>query len=877
MRLVVSILFIFVLSLYAQNDDLQKSHYGSVVIGEYASKEATTEVIQKVNSIIDLEKDLKKITTDNNLELKLTKVSNKYMLEFTPFQDEASLAFAYLKFRDYYPKSFIMRYGYIQVDEESKAQKEAQIAQDIKKAIKEKIAQIEKTKTNQDKFDSGQKLWIALITVGAFSGLILFWSFYQNRNMRKLQKEMYAKQFQLEEDQSKLLSSVGDKIHDTTKEVLEERDKILDAPITKISKKSFDEKIRDIKKADTMLKDTTNDLIEFLKIKSGKITLTHEAFEISSVLNEVSSVIAHKFRNKEKHLIDFIYDIDMLVPKAIVGDPHRVSQILVNLLENAFKYTSRGEIKLSITLTKINGEQALAFSITDSGIGIKKDKIDQLFDAFDYNEETSEDSIRSTNNSLGLYITKEILNKMGGDIKAESQFGKGSTFKFTIPFEDVSSVKSDKKIQPAYEKLHDVVVNKKIMIVDLNSDSSWAIQNMFKLFMNLVLVQSDKTLRDNEDLMSKQNILVIDERVLDRNNILFLENVKNKHAIKVVALTSMCDTRENEEEDDELRGKKANLVDIYLSRPITLSRVEETVRSIYWKELESVENAAPRSELPVYREEFDETANIERSNFSVFMKSKVLIGEPNKINQRVLLGILEESGIECSIANNGEEVLQELSKYYNNFDLVIINLNMPIIDGYIISRKIRENSQFRDLPILAMSGAHVPEEIELMVAAGINAHLTTPIKIGTLYTAFSKFLEAVDIDKLQKELVERKNKGIFDTVPNILDIQEGISRAKDNEDMYAKILKEFTQTYGNSNESFRKLVEEKRYVQAKALAMDMKGITQAIGAKDMYALLNEIHQLFMYNRQDKLPKHVERFDEELKKLLLNIDVFQRSF
>jgi HPt (histidine-containing phosphotransfer) domain-containing protein len=176
-----------------------------------------------------------------------------------------------------------------------------------------------------------------------------------------------------------------------------------------------------------------------------------------------------------------------------------------------------------------------------------------------------------------------------------------------------------------------------------------------------------------------------------------------------------------------------------------------------------------------------------------------------------------------------------------------------------------------------MSGTHSEEEMELIVAAGMNAHITSPIKIGILYTAFSKFLEAVDLEKLQKELVEKRNKGIFDTVPNILDIKEGISRASDNENMYAKILKEFVQTYGQSNESFRKLIEEQRYVQAKGLAMDMKGITQAIGAKDMHKLLNEIHQLFMYNRQDKLPKKVDEFDEQLSKLLVNIDVFQRSF
>jgi len=879
MRLLLSIVFMFTVSLYAENNISKQKYYGSVVIAEFSNKGATVEVVESINNIIALESDFKSLQKKHKLKVSVSKVANKYLLELKPFYKEKDLAFGYLKLKEYYPKSFIVRYGYMKIDDETKAQKEAKMAQRIEEAINNEMENIKSTITKQEKFESTKKLWMALAGLALFSSIVLIWSFIQNRGMRNFQKNMYAKQFKLEEDQSKLLSSVGDKIHDTTKEVMEERDKILDTPITKISKKSFDEKIRNIKKADTMLKDTTNDLIEFLKIKSGKITLKEELFDLNDLLNDISGVLANKYKKKKKNLIDVVFDIAPTVPKMIVGDDGRLNQILVNLLENGLKFTSRGEVKLEVSMTKIDNRDAIEFNVSDSGIGIKKEKIAKLFDAFDYDSEATQEMSKTQNNSLGLYISKEIVKKMGGTISAASHFGKGSVFKFTMPLIDANKeIKDDEgnKIEAGYSKLHEVVVNKSIMIIDTNSDSSWAIQNMFKLFMNNVLIQSANNIRDNEDLIEKQNLLIIDERVLDRNNVLFLENIKNKHALKVVALTTMF-KKEGDDEDSELRGKKVNLVDIYLSKPLTPSRVEDTIQSIYWKELESVSNPVPRSELPIFKEEFEETANIERSNFSVFMNSKVLIGEPNKINQRVLLGILEESGIECEVVSNGEEILQELSKYYNNFDMVLMNINMPIIDGFIVSRKIRENSKFRDVPIVAMSGSNSPEDVEMMAASGINAHMMTPIKIGILYTAFTKFLEAVDLEKLKSELVDKKNKGIFDSVPNILDVQEGVTRANDSEEVYAKILKEFVQTYGGSASAFEKLVNEKRYVQAKGLAMDMKGITTAIGAKDMHKLLNEIHQLFMYNRQDKLPKYVEKFEEELKKLLLNIDLFQRSF
>lgn len=879
MRLLWFMLCILIASLNAESKLSKQEHYGSVVIAEFASKGEGSEVVSKVKDIIALEKDLKLLQKEQKLDVVVSKVANKYLVELKPFYKERDLAFAYLKIKEYYPKSFLVRYGYMQIDDETKAQKEAKVAKKIQDAINKEIDSIRSDVEKQNKFESTKKLWMALAGLGLFSTIVLIWSFIQNRGMRNFQKDMYAKQFKLEEDQSKLLSSVGDKIHDTTKEVMEERDKILDTPITKISKKSFDEKIRNIKKADSMLKDTTNDLIEFLKIKSGKITLNEEIFDLNDLLNDISGILANKYKKKNKNLIDVVFDIAPEVPRKIKGDGSRLNQILINLLENGLKFTSRGEVKLEITMTKVDNQDALEFQISDTGIGIKKDKIEKLFDAFDYDSEAEQDGKKQQNNSLGLYIAKEIVNKMGGEISAASHFGKGSVFKFTMPLiaenHDLKD-KEGKVVERGYKKLHDIVVNKNIMIMESNSDASWAIQNMIKLFMNNVLIQSVISIRDNEELISKQSLLIIDERVLDRNNVLFLENIKSKHAIKVVALTTMF-KKEGEDEDEELRGKKVNLVDIYLSKPLTAARIEDTIQSIYWKELESVSNPVPRSELPVFKEELEETANIERSNFSVFINSKILIGEPNKINQRVLLGVLEESGIECEVVSNGEEILQELSKYYNNFNLVIMNINMPIIDGYIVSRKIRENSKFRDLPIIAMAGTITPDSIEMMSASGVNAHISTPIRTGVLYTAFTKFLEAVDLEKIKRELVERKNKGIFDTVPNILDIQEGISRANDSEEVYARILKEFVQTYGGSASAFAKLVSEQRYVQAKGLAMDMKGITIAIGAKDMHKLLNEIHQIFMYNRQDKLPKYVERFEEELKKLLLNIDVFQRSF
>lgn len=835
------ILFIFLISL---NLNAQES-YSSIIIGNYTTQKAISQESNKINNIIKLDQDMLEIKKSKNLIVKGTKELNKYLLEIKPFYSDISLTLFYIKIKKKYPNSFIYRYG------------ENKISNNVKIPLLEDEIYI----------------WYTFSFISFLIILIILIGFRENRRINKIQKEMFEKHHSLSEDQKKLLSSVGEKIHLSTKDMIQERDKILDAPVSKINKASFDSKLKSIRDVDSSLLETTNHLIEFLKIKSGKIVLKEEPFDISNLLNESANIVCKKYNDKNN--IDFIYDIADNIPKILVGDAARINQILINLLENALKYTTRGEVKVEISLFEDEYKvENIRFRVSDTGLGIQKHKLIKLFEAFSYDDENT--NAVEENNSLGLYITKELIAKMNGKIDATSIYGKGSTFTFYFPMIDINSIedKSFNSLETIYKHLPKQITGKSTMVLDSNSNGSWATQHIFKIFLDNVSIQSTLSIKDNSSMISATELLVIDEKLLTQDIIEFLANIKGLTDLKVIALNNLLGENIEDENSDNLKALKAELVDRYMPKPITPSLVLELIEDIFADEIAKLLNSTDtrKSSLKVYVEDIPESLDITRERFRDFKNSKILLVEHNQINLKVLLSLLEYSGIVIIVANNGEEALKELSKYYNEFDLVLMGIDIPIIDGYTAIRKIRQNRKFDDLPIVALGG-----EIDDMQKCGMNALLRKPINIGILYTLFSRFLKAVvEYEDTLKFKTKAKVKTVFETIPHILDLDKGLEKAGNNEKSYAKILKEFVEIFGDSAELFSHLVEEQRYQQIKALCIDMKGMSAAIGAEDMNRLITEIYQLFMYNVTEKLVTYEDKYAKELDKLLLNIEIYLRS-
>ncbi len=274
----------------------------------------------------------------------------------------------------------------------------------------------------------------------------------------------------------------------------------------------------------------------------------------------------------------------------------------------------------------------------------------------------------------------------------------------------------------------------------------------------------------------------------------------------------------------------------------------------------------------IHKTHMIETKGITRENFKDFSGKNILIVEDNLINQKVLTSLLDLSGMHITIANNGQEAVDIVKESKIDFDIVLMDINMPIMDGYTATQMIRLDSKFDTLPIVAFTALVLDSEIQKMFQSGINAFLSKPLNIGKLYTALAMYLTYEPVKKPIKEIVQPKE---VISYPGI-NIDKGIKHANNSETLYLEVLKEFSEAYGTSDDVFVKLIREHRFEQIKMLCIDMRGLTGSIGAEDMHNLVNDILHQLLYKKYDVLANYKEKYIFEIQTLNKSITKFIKA-
>jgi CheY-like chemotaxis protein len=257
-----------------------------------------------------------------------------------------------------------------------------------------------------------------------------------------------------------------------------------------------------------------------------------------------------------------------------------------------------------------------------------------------------------------------------------------------------------------------------------------------------------------------------------------------------------------------------------------------------------------------------ETKGVTREKFKDFSGKNILIVEDNLINQKVLITLLHLSGMYITIANNGQEAVDIVKESKLKFDIVLMDINMPIMDGYTATQMIRLDSKFDSMPIVAFTALVLDSEIQKMFQAGINAFLAKPLNIGKLYTALAMYLVDEPVKKPVKESVESKK---IISYPGI-NIEKGLKHANNSEALYLEVLKEFSEAYGTSDDIFVKLIQEHRFEQFKMLCVDMRGLTGSRGAEDMHDLMTDILQQLLYKKYELISNYKEKYIFEIQTL-----------
>jgi len=684
-------------------------------------------------------------------------------------------------------------------------------------------------------------IWVAVFALATIGISILYIFAKQAQNIQKLHQTILEKQLAMEKSQNVLLTNLSENIYDIAKQAMKDTHQVLDAY------PGLENKGHILSNVENRLLDVTNDLIDFLRLKSKKVKITNEEFNINNVLNELSGSLASKFPGSEKELI---FDIDKSIPRRVVGDSLHLGQILSSILEYQLDQENLGEVKLDLSMFDSYDDEniEIQFMITDTGVGLTTEALDRLFIPT-YNEATG------TYTGLGLFVSHELIAMMNGKLSVQSTIGKGTVFTLSLPF-NLVDVKNKRKYRLPKKSL----IEKKVFIVDNNYNSALAIKKMFAYFRHDVNIISQEDFRKCVPNLTSYDIVVLHETLFNVRLVEYLNRIKMGKEMHVIAINSLFKSDKSSFTDD--------VVDRYLFKPMNQERVFEMIVSMYDDTSliygDKSEDSAKTYENPIY-----ETRRVTREQFKDFRGKDILIVEDNVINQKVLTNLLHLSGMNITIANNGQEAVDLVKSEKNTFDIVLMDINMPIMDGYTATRMIRLDSKFDALPIVAFTALVLDSEIKKMFNCGINAFLAKPLNIGKLYTALAMYMIEEEPIVEEKRMIEEPKEAVSYAG---IDIEKGMKHASNNEALYQEVLKEFNTAYGHSDDLFVKLVAEHRFEQIKMLCVDMRGLAGTIGAYDMQDLVTDILQQLLYKKYDFLGNYKEKYIFELK--ILNRSIRQ---
>ena len=594
---------------------------------------------------------------------------------------------------------------------------------------------------------------------------------------------------------------------------------------------------------------SANNLRELLKIQANKINVYNEKFVFSHMLDDVSTYLASNFKNKNTELI---FDIDVNVPRYLTGDVIHFSRIINNILEFAIESTPQGKVTLAITCDKpITNDIILNVQIKDNGRGLNEASFSKLF-------ELIYDDKKHQHIGLRLYIAKKLTLAIGGTIEATSGMATGNIFTLQIPMQ-LNEESSLKEFTAFKEGLKD----KKVLIYSDKYATGEALKKLFSYFYTKVVIAKREELDRRIINFIDFDLIVLDDIFFNTANNEHLKLIKQNKNIHIIAFSSIFSGKEHEEND---------LVDMYLHAPSNLERIVELINKI---ETEVKENNISKSisnniklveedgKLLIYKEPIDEAKNIDIDYFTYFKGARLLIVEDNLINQKIIVSVLKKSGMEIDIANNGQEALDLLFIQKRQYEIILMDISMPVMDGLIATQRIRERNEFDNVPIITFTAFAMGAEIEEMFVAGCNAYLTKPLNIKKLYNVFNMFLTQAPREVSLQKTIEIEG----------LDIETGIYNADESEVLYKETLKEFVLVYKDMVEHMPRWLKEKRYERVKLACNDIQGMLSAIGAYEMKELVDEMQKNFLYNNEEFLDKYILLYPEKLNSLMETINYY----
>jgi len=568
-----------------------------------------------------------------------------------------------------------------------------------------------------------------------------------------------------------------------------------------------------------------NDILDFSKIEAGKLELESAPFNLDDVLDNLAGLITVKAHEKEA--LEVLLRIGGDVPRTLVGDPLRLGQVLINLANNAVKFTEAGEIMVSTELIRADTDTAcLRFSVRDTGIGLTAAQTARLFESFSQADTSTTRRFGGT--GLGLAICKRLVGMMGGDIRVESGPGRGSTFSFSAEFGIGRGVACRRpEAPPAWRGM-------RVLVVDDHPTSREILREMLESFTFAV----SEAASGAEGLARfaappdgrPYELVVVDWKMSGMDGMEVARRIKacsGRKLTPVILVTAYG-------REDILRDADAAGLDGVLLKPVSPSLLFDTIMGIF-------SSARPRMSVPGPAEQTASAA--ER-----LAGARVLLVEDNEINQQVALEILRGAGLDVVLAVNGREAVERVRR--EAFDAVLMDVQMPVMDGYAATDEIRKWEDGRrkrgvpPLPIIAMTANAMSGDSVKSIAAGMNAHITKPIDPGLLLETLILWIpsgerrrraSAVNASSAGRPRAGPSDEHVLPEELSGFDLAEGLRRLQGNRALYRRLLLDFVDRHRHESDTLRRALDNGDLGHVRHRVHAIKGVAGNLAAKPLQA------------------------------------------
>ena len=845
-------ILLLVLTIYAGVFASTKVYERSIRIGTYHTQEIAQDALEKLQAYVARHPRIIELQEKHHFIFK-KRESGKYFITLAePFRDKQVLEEVASILRKRYPDLYISHVTQPSVDKivstQEKVKKKESFETQEKETLKEvedkKIPALEVIEKHEKKVEPQVKIvekvvekvilkevkipidsiytTLFYISLGVIFILILVIVFFKKRMSTLLyEQEREAENYKMLQkglrNKEKLISYVSHELRTPMTAIQGLVHLVLESKLSKEQK----DYLQKIDTSSVYMLNLLNDILDLSKIEAGKLEIYHSEFNIHDIVQYVYNVVSIKAKQNN---VNLTICIEQDVPSKIIGDSLRLGQVLINLTSNAVKFTKDGDVTLHVSKKKNHAEEVtLTFSVEDTGIGMEEDEVKKLFHS--YYQANGSIAKEYGGTGLGLNISQQLVEMMGGKIHVKSKKEKGTTFSFTLTF----SLK-DSQNKRQYRLPSANLLNKSVLIIDANNKNAIQLIQAFRYFKYKVETHASFETLDNF-VENQYDIIVVNVQAINQKNLDILHEMQKVSQTKIVILNELYNTLQ-ESIDEKID------VDAYFKPPITTQSVLNLIIELFIpKETQTItQEKSLKEQLKGYK------------------GRKILVVEDNKLNFRVISGILEGTGIEVDLADNGEEALYKLQED-KEYDLVLMDINMPVLNGYEATAEIRKIEKLSKIPILALSADVSAEAIRKSFKSGMQGHLSKPINVDEFY---SKIIEQFRF--IYKPLTKDEERY------EVLHVKNALVHVSNDVNAYKNMLIDFQLLYVNISATLYELCTDSDFELAIHKIIELKETAKKIGAFPLVTHLEKMEKEFLKTENGLWKKELEELHTLLTKL-----------